>query len=49
MGSKWRNTMFYGMQLTDEQEIYLDSIENNILTICNAISGKCNNIVRRTT
>lgn len=39
MASKWRQTMFYGMTLTDEQEVYVDSIENNLLTICNAISG----------
>jgi len=38
---KWRDTLFFGLKskLSKEQEIYLDAIENNQITFCNARSG----------
>lgn len=35
----WRDTQFFGLNLTDEQKRYLDSIEQYRLTLCNAKSG----------
>lgn len=35
----WRDTMFYGLKLTEEQAIYADSIERSRMTIAEAKSG----------
>lgn len=31
--------MFFGLELTDEQEVYVDSVFDNLFTICNAKAG----------